>query len=267
VVKVVEEILQSSLMERELPFRALLPENYEASGAFYPVLYLLHGLFGSCDNWVELTGLTEYLRTREFIVVLPEGENAWYTDSVTVEKNKFESFFINELIPAVETRYRIDGSRAARAVAGLSMGGFGALKFALKRPDLFVFAGSMSGAFDAPQRGAANPGFDWETLRDSVLEAFGGEHSAARIDNDLFRLIGALPAEKISNIPQLYFDCGRADGFLKVNRKLAETLKEKKIAFEYKEIPGGHDWEYWDRQIRVMLEKVDKIFRRTADQS
>lgn len=265
MVKVVEEIFQSSLIERELPFRVLLPGNYGASEAFYPVLYLLHGLFGSCDNWLELTGLTEYLRNREFIVVLPEGENNWYTDSAGVARNKFESSFINEFIPAVERRYRISRGRRTRAVAGLSMGGFGALKFALKRPDLFVFAGSMSGAFEAPQLTAANPGSDWEILRASVLEVFGAENSAARIENDLFRIIRAIRPEKMSSVPAIYFDCGRRDGFLKTNRELAKLLKEKNITFEYEEISGGHDWEYWDRQIRVILEKVDKIFTQTTD--
>src|SRR6476661_5559111 len=124
-------------MQRELSFRVILPENYEASQENYPVLYLLHGLFGSFDNWLELTRIKDYLTDKKLIVVLPEGGNGWYSDSATIEKDKFESSFINELIPAVEASYRVFATQAKRAVAGLSMGGFGALKFALKRPDLF----------------------------------------------------------------------------------------------------------------------------------
>jgi S-formylglutathione hydrolase FrmB len=260
VVKIGKEILRSSLMQRELPFWMILPENYEASKRNYPVLYLLHGLFGSSDNWLELTAIKNYLAGQELIVVLPEGGNNWYSDSATIEKDKFESSFINELIPTVEASYRTLASREKRAIAGLSMGGFGALKFALKRLDLFCFAGSMSGAFEAPQLTQNNKGFGWEELIPSILEVFGQETSAARAENDLFEIIRRLSGEKRSSFPYIYIDCGIDDGFLESNRKLATLLREKDIRFEYHEVAGGHDWNYWDQQIRVILEKVNKIF-------
>ena len=262
MVKIVEEILQSSLMQRELPFRVLLPENYEASKASYPVLYLLHGLFGSCDNWLELTEIKNYLADKEFVVVLPEGGNNWYSDSATVETDKFESSFINELIPAVEANYRISASREKRAIAGLSMGGFGALKFALKRPDLFIFAGSMSGAFNAPLLTGNEKKPDWQELYPSVLEVFGQRDSAVRIENDLFEIIRKVSGENISSIPYIYIDCGTQDSFLEVNRELSKLLEEKNIALQYNEISGGHDWLYWDKQIRVILKLVGEMFSR-----
>lgn len=265
MVKIGREILRSSLMQRELPFWVILPETYETSGKNYPVLYLLHGLFGSCDNWLELTAIKDYLADKELIVVLPEGGNSWYSDSATIAKDKFESSFINELIPGVETKYRVSASKEKRAIAGLSMGGFGALKFALKRPDLFVFAGSMSGAFEAPRLTQHNQGFGWEELSPSILEVFGQETSAARAENDLFGMIGQLSGEKKSSFPHIYIDCGFDDGFLEVNRKLAGLLEEKGIKFEYHEAPGGHDWNYWDKQLRVILEKVNKIFDRAKN--
>lgn len=249
-------------MRRELPLRVIVPANYEASKVVYPVLYLLHGLFGNCDNWLELTALKSHLADKEFIVVLPEGGHSWYTDSATVASDKFESSFINELIPAVEARYRISGDSAKRAIAGLSMGGFGALKFALKRPDLFVFAGSMSGAFNAPRlTGNENPA-DWRELFPSVLEVFGQENSPTRADNDLFRIIRKFPVAKRSSAPQIYFDCGTGDSFLKVNRELAKSLKENGLGFNFDERAGGHDWRYWDKRLRVVLKIVEEIFSR-----
>jgi putative tributyrin esterase len=265
VVKVVEETLQSSLTKRELPYRVILPKNYETSKAYYPVLFLLHGLFGSCDNWLELTEIKRYLFDLELVVVLPEGYNKWYSDSATIIEDKFESSFISELISTIEKKYRVYKSRAKRAIAGLSMGGFGALKFALKRPDLFVFAGSMSGAFNAPQITADNPEQKWNDLMPSILEVFGKENSRTRTQNDLFKLIKEIPQEKISSIPYLYFDCGTEDSFLEVNRKLAELLRNKKIAFEYTELFGRHDWDYWNRQIQAILMKAAKEFDRAAD--
>lgn len=263
VVKVVEEIFHSSLIGCEVPFRVILPENHEISAADCPVLYLLHGLFGSGRNWLELTRVTQYLAGKRMMVVLPDGGDNWYTDSATIAKNKFESFFVDEFMPAVEERRGGLRSRESRAVAGLSMGGYGALKFALKHPARFVFAGSMSGAFDAPQLTPANRGFDWENLGPSVSEAFGGEQSATRIENDLFEIVPAIhPAARL---PQIYFDCGTTDGFLAVNRRLAALLTEKGVAFEYREVAGGHDWDYWDRQTGAIIEKVDQIFNRRTD--
>jgi putative tributyrin esterase len=262
VVKIVKEILQSSLMRRELPFRVILPETYETSSDNYPVLYLLHGLFGSCDNWLELTEIENYLADKEFVVVIPEGRNNWYSDSATIETDKFESSFINELIPAVEANFRISVSRENRAIAGLSMGGFGALKFAFKRPDLFIFAGSMSGAFNAPHLTGNEKFPDWQELFPSVLEVFGQENNPSRIENDLFKIIREIPEEKESLVPYIYLDCGTKDGFLQVNRELAALLKERRIAFQFDEIPGGHDWLYWDKQIRVILKLAGEIFSR-----
>jgi len=259
VVKIGKEILRSSLMQRELPFRIILPEKYDTSKEKYPALYLLHGLFGSCDNWLELTEIKNYLAGKELIVVLPEGGNGWYSDSTTIEKDKFESFFINELIPTIEANYRVFENKEKRAIAGLSMGGFGALKFALKRLDLFAFAGSMSGAFDAPRLTEKNQGFGWKEMSPSILEVFGKEDSAARIENDLFKIIRQIPEEKKSFLPDIYIDCGVEDGFLEVNRKLAELLEEERITFEYYEVFGGHDWNYWDKQIQIILRKVDEI--------
>lgn len=252
-------------MQRRLPFRVILPENYETSGENYPVLYLLHGLFGSCANWLELTAIRNYLADKSLIAILPEGGNSWYSDSVTIEKDKFESSFINELIPAVESKYRAFAAREKRAIAGLSMGGFGALKFALKRPDLFIFAGSMSGAFDAPRMTENNKTFGWDELGPSIGEVFGQEKSAARNENDLFEIIGRLSEEKKSSFPYIYIDCGAGDGFLEVNRKLAALLEEKRINFEYHEVSGGHDWNYWDKQLQGIVEIVSKMFSQADD--
>lgn len=264
MIKVIDEVFDSSLTKRKHSFKALLPESYEISDRLYPALYLLHGLFGSSANWLELTGLQDYLRGCEVIVILPEGEDKWYTDGARIAEDKFESSFTEELIPAIEKKYKVSASRERRAVAGLSMGGYGAFKFALKRPDLFVFAGSMSGAFQAARIVENGCPPEWQELLPSLCEAFGEADDATRIENDLFKIVQEIPAENVNRLPDLYFDCGTEDDFLKVNNELAGLLEEKNIAFEYREISGGHDWNYWDKQVRVILEKTAKIFNRTS---
>ncbi|HRH44997.1 MAG TPA: alpha/beta hydrolase-fold protein, partial [Pyrinomonadaceae bacterium] len=94
MTKILNENLQSKLLQRDIPYRVILPKNYETNENRYPVLYLLHGLFGSCENWLELTNLKNYVLGKEIIIILVDGENGWYSDSKTVENDKFESYFL-----------------------------------------------------------------------------------------------------------------------------------------------------------------------------
>lgn len=259
MTKIIKENLKSELLQRDIPYRVILPKNYETNENRYPVLYLLHGLFGSCENWLELTNLKDYVLEKELIIILVDGENGWYSDSKTIENNKFESYFLQELMPEIENLYRTIPIKEKRAIAGLSMGGYGALKFCLKKPDLFVFAGSMSGAFDAPNLIKKNCPKDWKELLPSIEKAFGETNSRHRIDNDLFQIIEQIPTEKIAELPHFYLDCGVYDSFLETNRKLTNLLKDRKIPFEYYEISGGHDWDFWDQQIKKILEKVELV--------
>ena len=242
---------KSELIGKVLPYDVLLPAGYAKSNKRYPVLYLLHGLFGRHDDWITRTNLTDYAAQYELIIVTPEGHDNWYVDSATVPQDKYESYFVRELIPDVDARYRTIKDRRARGIAGLSMGGYGALKFGIKHRDVFAFAGSLSGALDPATRTEEHPGFAWNILRPSLIAAFGAENSPTRKSNDLHQI--ARSASDISTLPYLYFDCGLEDGFLTTNRDFGEILVAKKIPHEYRQRPGGHNWEYWDLQVRQIL--------------
>lgn len=248
-------------MRRELPYRVLLPDSYFDGYKRFPVLFLLHGLFGSCENWLELTGLKEYVTGKDMIVVLPEGEDGWYTESDTAPDGKYESYLIDDLIPEIDNLYSTLPRKNKRAIAGLSMGGYGALKFGFKWPQLFCFAGSISGAFHAPRMTAENPGPGWEDLGPSVTKVFGKKDSETRRQNDLFRIIKQFPFGRIAELPYLYIDCGTDDSFLEINRKLAAALTEKGIAREYVEERGDHDWDYWDQRIRLLLPRIGELLK------
>ena len=139
---------QSKLVNTTLPYNVILPTDYDTSRTTrYPVLYLLHGLTGHYSDWVARTNVADYAAEYRMIVVMPEGNDSWYTDSATVTTDKYESYILKELIPDVQQRYRTIEARYGRSIAGLSMGGYGAIKFGLKSPSTFVFAASMSGAF------------------------------------------------------------------------------------------------------------------------
>lgn len=261
---------ESRLVGAPLPYNVILPADYKTDAAKqrrYPVLYLLHGLAGSADNWVsERARLADHAAHYPFIIVVPEGRNAWYTDSATAPAEKFESYFVRELIPDVDTRFRTLASREGRAVAGLSMGGYGSLKFGLKYPSLFAFAGSMSGALSAASwlPDEKLPAF----VRPSIARVYGpaGEpDNETRKANDIFRLVRGLAPEQIKGLPFLYLDCGTEDFLIGDNRDFAALLVEKKVAHEFRQLPGGHDWPYWDRQVREILKLAAARLAAPAD--
>ena len=244
---------KSELIGQVLPYNALLPVSYAESNKRYPVLYLLHGLFGRYDDWLTRTNLAEYAAHFDVIIITPEGHDGWYTDRAGVATDKYESYFIREIIPDVDARFRTIKDRRARGVAGLSMGGYGALKYGLKHPEQFAFAASISGALDPALRTDNNPGFAWDILRPSINTVFGPRNSQTRTANDLHQIARGLSASQITLLPYLYFDCGLEDGFLATNRELADILTSKKIPHQYRQLPGGHSWAYWDQQVQEVL--------------
>ena len=258
--RVKTEELDSRLMGRKMPYRVVLPTSYdkrEESGRRYPVVYLLHGLTGHFDNWTTKARLAEHSAGMQVIIVTPEGENGWYTDNLSKDKDNYESYIVKELIPEIDRRYRTAARRDQRAIAGLSMGGYGSIKFGLKYPDIFVLAGSFSGALGVAEITEKKfPGAVGKTI-DAI---FGPEGSEIRKANDPFDIIRRAPPEKIKSFPFLYIDCGTEDFLFQNNREFIQLLLEKKVPHEYRQLPGAHNWEYWDKQVQEFLEIADRTF-------
>jgi putative tributyrin esterase len=243
---------QSKLVNAALPYNVVLPTDYDTSRTTrYPVLYLLHGLTGHYSDWVSRTNVADYASEYRMILVMPEGNDGWYTDSATVATDKYESYILQELMPDVQQRYRTIEARYGRAIAGLSMGGYGAIKFGLKSPQIFVFAASMSGAFGVTRFEEKDVPALWRPS----LGLFGPVGSDTRRANDLFEIVGKLSPERIQFLPFFYFDCGTEDVPLiyPYNHELATLMFQKKIPYEYRELPGDHSWGYWDRQVQEIL--------------
>src|SRR5688572_26270256 len=258
----------SPLVGKTLPYNVVLPGDYRASRVTrYPVLYLLHGLTGHYSDWLTRSNVADYASKYRIIVVMPEGNDGWYTDSASVTSDKYERYFIRELLPDVQKRYRTIDSRYGRGVAGLSMGGYGALKFGLKYPATFAFAGSMSGALGAAswseKEMAAFP-----SLRDSFMGVFGPLGSETRKTNDVFELVRTMTTARAASLPYLYLDCGTEDVLANDNARFAALLHEKKIAHEYRQLPGNHNWQYWDQQVREVLKiAAEKLRARGASRA
>jgi S-formylglutathione hydrolase FrmB len=226
------------------------------------VLYLLHGLGGHYSDWVTRTNVADYAAQYRMIVVMPEGNDSWYTDSATKPNDKYESYLVKELIPDVQRRYRTLETRYGRAIAGLSMGGYGALKFGLKFSGTFIFAGSISGCPEAASW-TADDLKNFKTIFDSLPPVFGAEGSETRKANDLLEIVLGLGAARINSLPYFYLDCGTEDFTANSNQKFAELLRQKKIPHEYRQLPGNHNWQYWDQQVREVLKIAAEKLRST----
>lgn len=257
-----EHKLQSKLMAGEVPFRVVLPSVYAAEKeARFPVLYLLHGLGGSNANWTDRTKLSEYAARHRILIVTPEGGNGWYSDHQGRNDRNYESYIVKELIPEIDRKFRTQPSRAKRAIAGLSMGGYGALKFGAKYPDLFALAGSFSGAVAASSY-MKIADLPEGNLRTALVSIFGEPGSPFHASNDLFKIVRDASPEKIRSFPFFYVDCGTEDFLFQSNRQFIDLMIEKKISHEYRQLPGGHDWKYWDRQVQELLRIADATLAR-----
>lgn len=253
--------LQSKLVNATLPYNVVLPADYRASRTTrYPVLYLLHGLGGHYSDWLTRTNVADYAAQYRMIVVMPEGNDSWYVDGATGSNDRYESYILKELMPDVDKRYRTIQARYGRAIAGLSMGGYGAVKYGLKYPSTFAFAGSVSGAFGVTRYTEKEMGgASWEPF----LKIFGPAGSETRKANDVFEITKALTSGRIASLPYFYFDCGTEDAaqHFNPNRELSQLFLERKIPHEYRELPGNHSWQYWDQQVKEVLRIASEKLR------
>ncbi len=255
-----DEKLVSKLMGRDMPYRIIVPVGYSNSTERYPVLYLLHGLTGHFNNWTDKTKIAEYAAAQKLLIVTPEGDNGWYTDSSTVPKDKYESYIVKELIPEIDKKFRTFADRDHRAIAGLSMGGYGAIKLGLKYPEMFVLSGSFSGALGAASITEKQvPG----AIGRSIDAIFGPVNTELRKASDPFDMIRQATTEKIKNFPFLYIDCGTEDFLFSNNRDFVALLLEKKVPHEFRQLPGGHTWTYWNTQVEEFLELAETHFERS----
>lgn len=247
--RVVEETVESVALGRAMKYRVLLPQEYGTSQRRYPVLYLLHGLDGDYTDWTSRTNLADYSRALPLIIVMPDGANSWYVNAAGRAADRFEDYILTDLHADVVTKYRVVNSRYGRSIAGLSMGGYGAVKMALKRPGAFALAASFSGAFSATRQEEIRTQLSAASVKDLDV-ILGAGDSPTRRENDVYTLAGAA---KPTTASFFYIDCGAGDRFLSANREVVAAISRSGLPYEYHELPGGHAWDYWDRRIRAFL--------------
>lgn len=231
---------------RRSSLNVIIPENIKGR---VPVLYLLHGMSDDHTAWTRWTSLERHIEGIPMIVVMPDAELSFYTDSKVDPRQPFETYLVKDIIGFVDSTFPTIADKSGRALAGLSMGGYGAAKLALKHPDLYCAAVSFSGALLAASRpikiAKSGPITEDEARWMQHRTALFGDTPVGGPDDILALLKNSAPEGR----PALRIDCGTED-FLYYDNVLAhKEMIKLGIEHEYNERPGEHNWAYWDRAI------------------
>lgn len=241
--------IYSTSNQKRIKAVVIKPAGYSKKGDRFPVVYLLHGYSGDYSNWIlKVPALKEHASFFNTIIVCPNGENSWYINSPVNAGSNFETFVSNELVKYIDSSYRTIADRKHRAIAGLSMGGHGALMLGLRHKDQFGAAGSMSGALDLEPIIAK---YNFKPLiGDTTVTHFNWrEHS-------VMAMADSISAKDI----RIIFDCGNKDIFISENRRLHEKLLSQNVPHDYIERAGAHNWPYWANAVGYQLLFFRKFF-------
>lgn len=242
---------RSDVLDKQTEAQVLLPRV--GRGPF-PVLYLLHGIGGDSTMWMRHSRIEWYVRELPLIVVMPDGYRGFYTDNE--QGPAYARHFGVELVDFIDRNFQTKAERGARAIGGLSMGGYGALRLGLGFAAKFCAVHSHSGAL-----ARSNADFSHE-----AEEAGKHQDKPKEFLAELRRIFGARPngtahdilllaqrAQAAGRLPKLWLDCGTEDFLIEDNRDFHRQLEQAGIPHEYREHRGAHDWDYWDRHIQDAL--------------
>ena len=235
--------LSSECLRGTTDVNVLLPESGKRS---YPTLWLLHGMSGNYSDWLRRTSVERYAEAAEIAVVMPSAENSYYEDMA--HGARYYSYVTEELPAKLGAMLPLSSDPAETYVAGLSMGGYGAMKLALRHPERYAAAASFSGVLDLAAREMQN------IFPDIFFENFG-ERSLAGTDADLFALLRRHVSEG-TPLPKLYIWCGRQDTLLPHNERFRDLCTELRVPLSYRTAPGAHEWGFWDMAVREFIELI-----------
>ena len=229
----------SPALAKACSMTVIVPEGSVGTPPF-PVCYLLHGLSDDHTSWARRTSIERYVADLPLIVVMPDGGRGFYCDAV--DGPAYERYLLEDVIGFVDRTFHTIAERQGRVIGGLSMGGYGALKLALKYPQLFCSAVAHSAALDVRRR------IERPEVAEEMRRIFGPAPGGG--PDDPYALAATMDR---TLLPALRLDCGLEDGLLEENRAFHHHLAHLGIPHEYAECPGAHTWEYWDCHIQEAL--------------
>jgi len=254
----------SHTLFRSVPIQVILPvDKYGSDGTLpapkkYKTLYLLHGLLGSCPDWISGTRIQRWAEERDLAVVMPSGDNSFYVDRPE-SRNCYGEFVGRELVEITRRMFPLSDKREDTFIGGLSMGGFGALRNGLVYHDTFGAIISLSGALHIfEELGKRRPAKEGEDPL-AFEKANFGPLDAAAVSNKNPRVAARLLAEKKKEktavlLPDIFMACGTEDRLLPGNRLYRDLLREYGFRVTYEEGPGDHNWDFWDAYIKKAID-------------
>jgi S-formylglutathione hydrolase FrmB len=251
--------LPSKVLARSVPYCVLLPPSYDAEKTRrYPILYLLHGLGDNEQMLVHSGGMNlvedlwEQHQLGEFLIVTPAGGASFYINSHDGQR-RYEDFFFQEFSPGVEKRYRALPGRSSRGIAGISMGGYGALHIAFGHPQLFATVGAHSAALIEKMPNISEENSQQLSRLRVLGDAFGSP-----FDPIFWNQNDPVTIARTANLSglKIYFDCGSEDdyGFDAGAEALDKLLSARHVPHEFHLYPGGHNWIYFAEHLPALLE-------------
>lgn len=262
--------LDSEILEKEVEYSIYLPDDYQKSDRRYPVLYLLHGFSDDETAWTQF-GEVQNIAAREtgkvdvtsMIIVMPDAGRSWYINNHDGSV-KYEDFFSEEFISHVDNTYRTRAEKQFRAVAGLSMGGYGSLIMGMKHPELFAAVAPLSAGVSTDEEFLNTSMESWNYVYGVPFgEDIEGEErlSDHYLENSILNIVETGDAEKLRSV-QYYISCGDDDFLIKGNMALHEAMIDNEIPHEFRVLDGGHTWSYWRTALPEVLKFVSQSFHR-----
>jgi S-formylglutathione hydrolase FrmB len=248
----------SDVLRTQVSFHVLLPQqttqeiglDLGKQRTSHPVLWLLHGLSDDHTIWLRRTSIERYAAAKNLAVIMPAAGRSFYQDMVGGPR--YWTFLINELPALSRSWFPISAERGDNFVAGLSMGGYGALRLALAYPERYAAAASLSGALDIPRRLREADKECSRISRAEWISIFGPELQAKGTSADLDHL--AETAARSSTRPQIFLSCGTDDELVGESRAFRDRLNQLHYDHTYEEHPGDHEWAFWDTSIQRVLD-------------
>jgi len=269
--KIIEGLsINSKLLKQDVDYAIYLPPDYEKSSRSYPIVYLLHGYTDDETGWIQFGEINRLADKAindgtipPMIIVMPDAGVTWYINDHD-GKVPYEDFFIKEFIPEIEKGLRVRSQKQFRGVAGLSMGGYGSLLYAMKHPDMFVAAAPLSAAIYVESDVIKYEQERWDKV-EGVMYGKGLSAKDRITDhwkaNNPFYIAAAQGAESLKKV-KYYFDCGDDDFLFRGNSKLHITLRDMEVPHEFRIRDGAHNWTYWRTGITDALAFIGKEFHR-----
>ena len=230
---------RSALLTNDTNLNIILPDK-----RFQPpkVMYLLHGYQQHFGSWLNQSSVARYAAGKNLAIVMPDGGRSFYTDMTTGEN--YYSYIVKELPRFLKAQLGLEPDREDMAVAGLSMGGYGALKIGMNNPDMFSMIGAFSPACDIVKIAKDNP---------LLSRAICGDMELKDSEHDLFHLAEAL--KNSDNAPKIFHYCGDNDFLLKENHRFRDHALSLGLKYSYTEEPGSHEWDMWDKWVKDFIDK------------